>query len=503
MHKKTWRVVRLAVAAVVMLTAVLAFGGWRFVGLGDGGAPAAFFAFQGENLLARLAAALTRGMHDHALAAGLGLFALLLVTWLFGRFYCGALCPLGIIQDALAWLARRPGRPLAPEGSGARAFQNLLPFLSLGAVVGFLLAGRAFVVSVLGPYAYVGGFLLGWLLAPDLQEYASGHPLAVLLFFFLSPLTLAVVGLSLWRPRFVCQFLCPVGAMLRLAAARGRWRLQVGAGCVGCGRCARVCNSECIDFKNRTIDDSRCVRCGNCVADCPRDALRLAPAGGLAGAPGEVAPPLEATPAPTPSAPAAAVADPSRRELLYNGAVAAGACVAAWLWARGGSGPEPALEVSPNGAPLPPGAMSIREFAARCTHCNLCAGACPTGVIFRGQPLILGLGAKACAHDCRVCSQVCPTGALRPLTLEQKQRLRIAKIVFAPAQCLAFSGNECCRCADACPNGAMSKNVSPTGFKLPRLDPARCIGCGACVVACPANPRALTVEAVARQEFIA
>ena len=41
------------------------------------------------------------------LRLGAGAAVLLLLTLLFGRFYCSMLCPLGIIQDFIRWPAAR------------------------------------------------------------------------------------------------------------------------------------------------------------------------------------------------------------------------------------------------------------------------------------------------------------------------------------------------------------------------------------------------------------
>ena len=35
---------------------------------------------------------------------------LVLLTWLYGRFYCAALCPLGILQDFIGWVSRRKSK---------------------------------------------------------------------------------------------------------------------------------------------------------------------------------------------------------------------------------------------------------------------------------------------------------------------------------------------------------------------------------------------------------
>ena len=39
-----------------------------------------------------------------------GFIVVLLLTSLFGRVYCSAICPLGIMQDAVSWIRRKTKR---------------------------------------------------------------------------------------------------------------------------------------------------------------------------------------------------------------------------------------------------------------------------------------------------------------------------------------------------------------------------------------------------------
>ena len=51
----------------------------------------------------------------------------------------------------------------------------------------------------------------------------------------------------------------------------------IAENCVGCGRCAEVCEQGVHDFSSgaHVVDFSRCVTCGRCVRACPHDALKL------------------------------------------------------------------------------------------------------------------------------------------------------------------------------------------------------------------------------------
>ncbi|MBR2740271.1 MAG: 4Fe-4S binding protein [Oscillospiraceae bacterium] len=45
--------------------------------------------------------------------------------------------------------------------------------------------------------------------------------------------------------------------------------------CIGCGRCADVCPTGCIDTHSVpfVIDSGRCAGCGSCFSICPRGAV--------------------------------------------------------------------------------------------------------------------------------------------------------------------------------------------------------------------------------------
>ena len=94
---------RLMIVLSVVVGALFAVG---FVGVFY---PPLLFDMQLLPLIQRLSA-------DFSFAALGLLFLLLLFTFLFGRFYCAALCPLGLFQELLFSLFARgrktkPGRP--------------------------------------------------------------------------------------------------------------------------------------------------------------------------------------------------------------------------------------------------------------------------------------------------------------------------------------------------------------------------------------------------------
>lgn len=140
----------------------------------------------------------------------------------------------------------------------------------------------------------------------------------------------------------------------------------------------------------------------------------------------------------------------------------------------------------------PPGA--VPAFPGRCSRCYACVRACPTGII-RVRPgsgintaalPVLSFDHGSCAPDCTLCSQVCPVGALRPLHPGEKQQLQIGIAQVEKSRCLAWADDEFCMvCDEVCPYNAI-QTVWQGDTACPEVDPALCRGCGACEHDCPA-----------------
>jgi len=157
-------------------------------------------------------------------------------------------------------------------------------------------------------------------------------------------------------------------------------------------------------------------------------------------------------------------------------------------------------------APLrPPGAIAEWNFPGACIRCGNCVRACPVGIIGAdlGQHGMAGLLAPVlrfeqdyCHEDCTRCMDLCSSGALRQLSAEAKRGTPIGYPRVDMGRCLLGDDHECARCRNSCPFEAITLVFSPTDYALtPRIDPAKCSGCGACEVACPTSPaKAIVVQ---------
>jgi ferredoxin len=160
--------------------------------------------------------ALALGDSSYALpAAVLAFFALPLAFALFaGRVFCAGVCPHGALQDLV--LLKPVKVPTWLENG-----LSVLPFVYLGAGVLFAATGSSFIICQYDPFIPI--FRM------------SGRALMVL-----SGAGLLVLGLFVGRP--FCRFLCPYGALLKIAASVAKWGVEITPdNCSKCRLCEEVC----------------------------------------------------------------------------------------------------------------------------------------------------------------------------------------------------------------------------------------------------------------------
>lgn len=138
----------------------------------------------------------------------------LLVALFAGRAFCAAVCPHGALQDLVLL------KPVKVPGWLEQGL-SVIPLLYLGAGVAVAATGSAFLICRYDPFVPLFRF--------------SGS-LALLLFGG----ALLVLGMFVGRP--YCRFLCPYGALLKLAASVSKWHVTITPDtCTQCRLCENAC----------------------------------------------------------------------------------------------------------------------------------------------------------------------------------------------------------------------------------------------------------------------
>lgn len=211
----------------------------------------------------------------------------LLLTLMFGRIYCSVICPLGVFQDAVAWLHNH-GRKRPYSYSKAISW---LRYTILGVMIVAFVAGIGSAVAMLEPYSAYGRIASNlfqplWQfgnnvlanVAERMDSYAfytTDVWIKSMPTFIIAIATLLTVVTLAWRSgRTYCNTICPVGTLLGAISRFSMMKIRIDTDkCRTCGSCANNCKASCIDVKNHAIDPTRCVVCGDCIGKCSFGAI--------------------------------------------------------------------------------------------------------------------------------------------------------------------------------------------------------------------------------------
>jgi polyferredoxin len=208
----------------------------------------------------------------HVHAAGLVLaVGVLAVAFLARGAFCGWICPLGFLQDAVAGLSAALQRHVPAVHRGMRALRRRAAPLSVLDRPLRLLKYAVLVWAVWGAATF--GVMVfrdvdPWIALLTIGKESAGFGLLVL--------GGTVVG-ALFVDRPWCRYACPLGAVNGLVARFSPVRLERSPeACVACNLCTRSCPMGLPVATATRIVAADCTGCLECVEACPRSgALEL------------------------------------------------------------------------------------------------------------------------------------------------------------------------------------------------------------------------------------
>lgn len=235
----------------------------------------------------------------HAVWTALGWLAVFVIlVAVFGKAWCGWVCPFGLIQDWLTALRKKLGvreRIISPS------IRNCLTWLRYGLLVYLALVPPLVTAGILSDDFYLPfcnicpGKALLPLFAGETKYLALNLENTVTLAFSL--VLLLITGIMLvgmfFKERFFC-FFCPLLALIHLLKPLTALGLiKTPSSCVGCGTCSRACpmDIEKLEEDTSDIQGGECLNCLRCLEACPSSAalnlrfFRLKPVSSSGGRP--------------------------------------------------------------------------------------------------------------------------------------------------------------------------------------------------------------------------
>ncbi len=168
----------------------------------------------------------------------------LIAALLFGRIFCGYICPMNTIMRPVNWLSRKlkwqTNKKPRVLGSGWLAIALLAISIPL------MLAAKR-------------------ILQRDIP--------VLVIFLILS----AIVTLR-YKPEVFHNLICPFGVLQKITGRFALYGEGVDASaCTGCHKCEKVCPAEAIKIdastRKATINSALCHQCQDCAMTCPFDAI--------------------------------------------------------------------------------------------------------------------------------------------------------------------------------------------------------------------------------------
>lgn len=172
------------------------------------------------------------------------MLALSVGSLIYGRLFCGYLCPFHAFDLVWGWVLDKAGisRIRVPGPLKSRFAWVPITLLFLALVV----------VQVTSPYT----------------------PIKIRLPF----LFVAFVFLALFSPAMWHRYMCPFGLIMRMPALRRFFAPSIDqTSCTKCKKCVKVCPTNAIVEKDSAIriESKHCILCYQCVETCTFNSIKI------------------------------------------------------------------------------------------------------------------------------------------------------------------------------------------------------------------------------------
>jgi polyferredoxin len=182
--------------------------------------------------------------------------ALIPITYLFHKVWCGWICHLGALQEFLFIPAAKL------KFLESKKSQKVIKYLRY-----------IFVFTLIIQVVITHSYLFDQI-DPFRTAYNLGYNATYTEWILLGLLILS--SIFIYRP--FCQSVCPIGLVLGwVTKIKGASVIGTGNDCVSCSVCGNACNINAITKKqgNSQLDNKDCIACGECADACRKSGINF------------------------------------------------------------------------------------------------------------------------------------------------------------------------------------------------------------------------------------
>ncbi|WP_313343346.1 4Fe-4S binding protein [Sedimentibacter sp.] len=173
--------------------------------------------------------------------------AISVTTLLFGRFFCGYICPIGSLQDFFKFIGKKLNIKEIKLKKTKYFNPEILKYLILIITMVLSILGIGNLISIYSPWLSYMNIFIGF----------NIHIGTVVLF--------AIIIFSLFIKRIFCRCLCPLGAFQALLYAVGPFKVYKSSNCDGCSVCLKNCPVD-IPYTDELTVSPECINCSECTS---------------------------------------------------------------------------------------------------------------------------------------------------------------------------------------------------------------------------------------------
>jgi len=189
--------------------------------------------------------------------------AIIPITILLGRFFCGWMCGFGSFTDFIYLISRKVFKNKFKVN---KQVDKLLKYIKYVVLIVLIVAVWNLNITILNTASPwdVFGMLVTIGRMPDFSYVIANLLIGFIIFIGI------LMGSALIE-RFFCRYLCPMGAVFAIVS-----KLRIGKIVKPrdkCGNC-RICTNNCAMgiplYETDVINSAECINCMKCVTACPR-----------------------------------------------------------------------------------------------------------------------------------------------------------------------------------------------------------------------------------------